>query len=309
MVVLDQTHIDVLPDVPDQWLSDAMQHHSAADTDLALKDKIIAYAWMPNCVIHGVVTEQARREALRRNINFVGRISPQLYRDLVRRFLGKDLVREATFGLASRLPWASARRRLTIGQAILLSLGLVIAGLAGSLDTETTLLGLCLFSSAFFVMVIALRCLCLLPLPNGQGTVAPLVVDADLPIYTVLVPVFREVAVLNQLVHALSVLNYPAEKLDIKLILEEEDRPMHAALHKLRLPEHFEIIIVPKGKPQTKPRALNYALHFARGSLLTIYDSRGHSAAQSVAPCSRLLFQSAIQSGVPTSTARVLQSE
>jgi glycosyltransferase XagB len=33
------------------------------------------------------------------------------------------------------------------------------------------------------------------------------------------------------------------------------------------------VIVVPCGLPQTKPRALNYALCFARGSLLTIYDA------------------------------------
>ncbi len=48
---------------------------------------------------------------------------------------------------------------------------------------------------------------------------------------------------------------------------------MQRAVLDLPLPEHFDIVIVPEGKPQTKPRALNYALHFARGSLLTIYDS------------------------------------
>ena len=48
---------------------------------------------------------------------------------------------------------------------------------------------------------------------------------------------------------------------------------MHRALARIALPPQFEIIIVPAGKPQTKPRALNYAMKFAKGSLLTIYDA------------------------------------
>ncbi len=48
---------------------------------------------------------------------------------------------------------------------------------------------------------------------------------------------------------------------------------MRRALRKHDLPPHFEVIVVPQGSPQTKPRALNYALQFCRGSLLTIYDA------------------------------------
>ena len=47
---------------------------------------------------------------------------------------------------------------------------------------------------------------------------------------------------------------------------------MHVAIKALDLPSYFDVIIVPTGKPQTKPRALNYAVQFARGTLVTIYD-------------------------------------
>ena len=39
------------------------------------------------------------------------------------------------------------------------------------------------------------------------------------------------------------------------------------------LPEHYEVIVVPDAKPKTKPKALNYALHFARGDLAVIFDA------------------------------------
>lgn len=48
--------------------------------------------------------------------------------------------------------------------------------------------------------------------------------DRDLPIYTILVPLYRETAVLPILVRGLSRMDYPKEKLDVKLLLEEDDR-------------------------------------------------------------------------------------
>ena len=49
--------------------------------------------------------------------------------------------------------------------------------------------------------------------------------------------------------------------------------PMQRAVGEIHLPPQFEVIVVPGGKPQTKPRALTDALRFARGELLTIFDA------------------------------------
>jgi cellulose synthase/poly-beta-1,6-N-acetylglucosamine synthase-like glycosyltransferase len=255
------------------WLVDAMVHLSPAETDLALKEKIVAFAWMPNHVMHGVATEHARRKAERYNINVVGQISLSHYRTVIKELLGPKLLMEATYGLARRFPWASARQRLSTGQGVFFALltAMLFAGFYFALG-ETVLVA-SLISSVFFILVVGLRCLCLLPLPRGRGVVAPLLPDDALPVYSVLVPLFGEVAVVKQLTRALLLLDYPTDKLDIKLILEENDHDMHKAVADLALPEHFDVIVVPQGKPQTKPRALNYALKFARGEFLTIYDS------------------------------------
>ncbi len=97
--------------------------------------------------------------------------------------------------------------------------------------------------------------------------------NEDLPVYSVLVPVYHETAILPQLVRALKQLDYPQEKLDIKLIFEEEDTETLESAHTLDLPEYWEFLIVPRAKPQTKPRALDYALTFARGKFTTIFDA------------------------------------
>jgi len=97
--------------------------------------------------------------------------------------------------------------------------------------------------------------------------------DAALPVYTILVPLFREANVLPALVRALLAIDYPRDKLDIKIIVEEDDDETvgAAAAHAGRGP--FEIVRVPKGQPRTKPRACNYALHFARGEYTVIFDA------------------------------------
>ncbi len=98
-------------------------------------------------------------------------------------------------------------------------------------------------------------------------------VDRDLPVYTVLVPMYREARVLPLLAQALKGLDYPASKLEVKLVLEEDDDETIGAAKELDLPGNFEIIRVPPSQPKTKPKACNYALQFCRGEYLTIYDA------------------------------------
>ncbi|HET7852801.1 MAG TPA: glycosyltransferase family 2 protein, partial [Methyloceanibacter sp.] len=97
--------------------------------------------------------------------------------------------------------------------------------------------------------------------------------DAELPVYTILVPLYREANMLAALTAALSRLDYPAAKLDIKLVLEAVDVETVALARKLRLPGNIEIVVVPDLPPRTKPKALNYALPLARGEYLVIYDA------------------------------------
>jgi cellulose synthase/poly-beta-1,6-N-acetylglucosamine synthase-like glycosyltransferase len=139
---------------------------------------------------------------------------------------------------------------------------------AGALSFAAAIAG-----TLFFAMVVAIRSICLIPLPRPPGYAPPILRDEELPAYTVLVPLFKETEILGQLMTALLLIDYPKEKLDIKLILEEGDASMQRAVAEFDLPPHFDIVVVPKGKPQTKPRALSYALQFAKGALVTIYDA------------------------------------
>lgn len=98
--------------------------------------------------------------------------------------------------------------------------------------------------------------------------------DDSLPIYSILVPLYREsAAVMARLIASLNALDYPKEKLDIKLVCEADDHATINALCALHPPATMEIIRVPPGQPRTKPKACNVALQQIRGEFLVIYDA------------------------------------
>lgn len=102
--------------------------------------------------------------------------------------------------------------------------------------------------------------------------------DEDLPRYSILVPLFREAAVLPGLLDALRALDYPPERLEVLLLLEEDDEETIAACRERRLPEHIRPLVVPPGYPRTKPRACNHGLAAATGEYVVIYDAEDRPA-------------------------------
>lgn len=96
----------------------------------------------------------------------------------------------------------------------------------------------------------------------------------DLPTYSILVPMYRESSeVMARLIGHLNALDYPRDKLDIKLICEADDAETIAALKALHPPETMEILAVPPSTPRTKPKACNVAMARVRGEYVVIYDA------------------------------------
>lgn len=93
------------------------------------------------------------------------------------------------------------------------------------------------------------------------------------PMYTVLVPLYREPEVAGSILASLARLDYPREKLDVKLLLEADDPETLPALEKAGLPDWIEVVVAPPAKPKTKPRACNHGLQRARGEFLVIFDA------------------------------------
>ncbi len=94
-----------------------------------------------------------------------------------------------------------------------------------------------------------------------------------LPVYSVLVPLYQEPESLAQVVAALQAMDYPADKLDVQLLLEEDDVPTREAAATLALPPGFRVTVVPTSFPRTKPKACNVGLDLARGHYLVIFDA------------------------------------
>jgi cellulose synthase/poly-beta-1,6-N-acetylglucosamine synthase-like glycosyltransferase len=99
------------------------------------------------------------------------------------------------------------------------------------------------------------------------------IADDKLPIYTIICALYDEAAVVGDLIAAIRALDYPPEKLDVKFVLEADDRDTRRALARFDLGAPFEIITAPPIGPRTKPKALNVALPLARGSFTVIYDA------------------------------------
>jgi cellulose synthase/poly-beta-1,6-N-acetylglucosamine synthase-like glycosyltransferase len=94
-----------------------------------------------------------------------------------------------------------------------------------------------------------------------------------LPVVSILVPLYQEPEIATTLMTWLTRLDYPPERLDVLLVIEQDDHLTRSALAAMTLPGWARIVTVPQGEPRTKPRALNFALNFARGEIIGIYDA------------------------------------
>jgi glycosyltransferase XagB len=198
---------------------------------------------------------------------------------LLQRYFETYFTRQALDALAEKDPEVSARTVFTMPQ-LLWGYGVFcLFGLWVFLDTIHALIILNALMAVYFLGNFALKALLVwvggslrATRPIEAADIAALH-DEALPIYTILVPMFKEPEVLPILAKALREMDYPLGKLDIKLVLEASDHETIDAAKKLGLESVFEIIRVPPSQPQTKPKACNYALHFARGEYLVIFDA------------------------------------
>lgn len=94
----------------------------------------------------------------------------------------------------------------------------------------------------------------------------------ELPIYSILIPAYRESTLMPQIAAAMQALDWPPDQLDILVLLEHDDLQTIAAAEKARFPQGTRLCRVPKGGPRTKPNALNHGLNLAIGDYVTVYD-------------------------------------
>jgi hypothetical protein len=194
--------------------------------------------------------------------------TPGRLEDALRTHASGKVAAEASDALGTFDPALSVRSGPTSKE---ISLGLMfLAALAAGVSSFPFLAGTCVALAFFSAILLRLFSLAMSFGPSAAGSP---VADADLPVYTVIVALYREEAVIAQLLNALQRLDYPPAKLDTKIVIEADDTGTAAALRAARGRFPFEIVVAPPGAPRTKPRALNVALAFARGTLTCVFDA------------------------------------
>jgi cellulose synthase/poly-beta-1,6-N-acetylglucosamine synthase-like glycosyltransferase len=187
-------------------------------------------------------------------------------------------LRASVSGLADRVPLVSARSLVTrqqrngfIGLLVLLVIGAVLDVRA----TATVLIGfatLCYLVAVVYRAYLFTRSSKVDALEIVTDEEALLVPDSELPSYTIMIPAYREASVINKLIGHLMQLDYPTDRLEVLILVEEDDEETLRALRSASPPVHFRMVVIPPAEPRTKPKALNFGLTLARGDIVAVYD-------------------------------------
>jgi glycosyltransferase XagB len=264
--------IDQLPLLSQAGLVASLKALTPKELAELLRDRVLVLDEAEGVTTCAVCGHRGFEIAAAAGWKIAARIPAAEFHFFIRRIKGHELRHAAAFRLARQRPAFSARRRLTTAQVVF-TLLLVSILVSASLifASHVVALVLSLMSVVFFLSILAVKLLALLP--QRPVPPVPIMSERALPVYSVLVPLFKETAVLPQLIEALAAIRYPRDRLDVKIVVEECDAGMRDALRAMKHPRWIEVIVVPDGLPRTKPKALNYALNFAWGELVTIYDA------------------------------------
>jgi cellulose synthase/poly-beta-1,6-N-acetylglucosamine synthase-like glycosyltransferase len=89
-----------------------------------------------------------------------------------------------------------------------------------------------------------------------------------------MMPCYKEGRVIPDLIKNISNLDYPIDKLQVMVLVEDNDWETREALAKVNVPAHFEIFTIPTPlNPKGKPAACNIALKAVKTDYLVIYDA------------------------------------
>lgn len=193
----------------------------------------------------------------------------------ITRLYGAELAHRAVTRVPARESCRSWQIDRGKRQAWAISLLLLLLALVLMSPTWTMLI---LWALCNNVLTVSLRSLAFLAdvfLGNDPPQQAPPKrAPSHRPTVSVLVPLLHEKDIATALIARLMRLTYPKALLQIVLVLEEGDHLTRATIARTSLPPWFTVIEVPKAnRLQTKPRALNYALDFCRGSIIGVWNA------------------------------------
>ena len=178
-----------------------------------------------------------------------------------------DNARQRISLLWPRASAADLPRHVRIAFAVLVAATIVIAMLAGAIFRPFLIPVVAAVLMAPGLLRLAAA------MPARVAAEPPPLADRDLPVYSVLIPLRDEAAMVPLLRQAMARLDYPAHLLDIKFVVEAKSAETVRAVERVLDDPRFRMIVVPPGPPHTKPKALDYALPLARGEFVVVYDA------------------------------------
>jgi cellulose synthase/poly-beta-1,6-N-acetylglucosamine synthase-like glycosyltransferase len=198
---------------------------------------------------------------------------------MVHKLRGEYYVKESVFSLMRKDPESSGLTTFTDAQLLFIFIGIGFALLVLTINFVNSFIFFNLFFSFVFLFSIVFKLY--IALKGSKYELVEVVTKEEvkavkndtLPVYTILLPVYKEDKLIRKLIWNLRSLDYPRGKLDVKLLIEEDDDKTLNAVRNLDFPANFETIVVPFHMPKTKPKACNYGLFFCKGIYLTIYDA------------------------------------
>ncbi|MGO9855086.1 MAG: glycosyltransferase family 2 protein [Acidimicrobiales bacterium] len=185
----------------------------------------------------------------------------------------------STSGFADWAPLLSARSLVSRGQRNFL-IGLVIVVVVGLvLSAKLTFIAIIAVFTLLYLIAVVYRAYLFTRSSKSDALEvvtdeeALSVPDTELPTYTILLPVYNEASVIIKLVENLAQMDYPVDRLEVLLLVEEDDEETLGALRDAHPPRHFKLVVVPPAEPRTKPKAMNFGLTLARGDIVAVYDA------------------------------------
>ncbi|MDF2722295.1 MAG: family 2 glycosyl transferase [Paenibacillus sp.] len=192
---------------------------------------------------------------------------------------GEEMMHQSTTKLAEEQPHNSASTTFTKGQLIAFAImaGCFVLGLL--IQPMNTLIYLNVAIQLFYFLMSLFK-FAIIMYGTRRGAQFRFtreelqqIDERELPMYTILVPMYKEGDVIPQLLANLERLDYPKAKLDVRLLIEEDDVEAQDILKHMRLPSYYSVLVVPASMPKTKPKACNYGLIRAKGEYVVIFDA------------------------------------
>ncbi|WP_048648246.1 glycosyltransferase [Nitratireductor soli] len=200
-------------------------------------------------------------------------VPPSALRRAIAERSAPNLMRIATGALFAALPDQSARFVVNAWQGAILGAFTVSLLFAALLMPAATLLAVHGALSLVFLSCVLLRLMIGIAPIKPHAPKFSSIRPAEMPVYTVLVALYKEAAVVPDLLVALGRIVWPRAKLEIKLVCESDDLQTLNAIRAQELRSYIEVIEVPGGGPRTKPKALSYALPMTSGDFVALYDA------------------------------------